>query len=72
MRNCTTCSEPISVGRLEVLPDATTCTKCSKTKKVLGFTISNYSKGTASELCFVQPDNSEAMRLAIRANRRAR
>lgn len=72
MRTCETCGCEIPAERLEVLPNATTCVQHSDAAKVLGFTFSQFSKGTASELALVNPKNKESLRQAERANGRKR
>jgi hypothetical protein len=71
MRNCETCGQPIDPERLEILPHTTTCPKHSTVERPIGFMIANASKGTALSLEIV-PDNKEALRQAVRANRRCR
>lgn len=73
MKNCCVCGAEIPAERLEALPDTTTCVGCSREQKVLGFTFSRFSKGTGSELALVKPSaDPEALRRAIRANKRRR
>lgn len=69
---CKTCGCEIPQERLELLPDTDTCVKHSEDQKVLGFTFSQFSKGTASELAMVRPQNKEDLRQAQRANGRKR
>ena len=70
-RKCEACGEPIPVARLEVLPDTTTCTGCSKTGKKTGYMIGTASKGCAATLMFI-PSDKESQRLARRAHLRSR
>ena len=70
--NCTNCGAPIPAERLEALPHTTTCTGCSTEQRKLGFAVSYFAKGTASELAMVDPTNAEQLRRAIRANKRGR
>jgi hypothetical protein len=70
MKNCIVCSIPIPPERIEVLPTTTTCVKCSTTKAVVGFMIYNHK--TAGTLVTIPPEESETLRIAKRANRRAR
>lgn len=72
MRTCDECGTPIPAARLEALPGTTTCTAHSRAKKPKGFMISNYSKGTASEIVLVDTNDRESLRLAERANARRR
>jgi RNA polymerase-binding transcription factor DksA len=72
MRNCDTCGAPIPQERLEALPDTTTCVHCSRETARLGFMISAFSKGTASEIVIVKQEDTEAVRRAKRANARSR
>ena len=72
MRHCDSCGIEISEERLEVLPHTMTCTKCSREGKMIGFSVSFFAKGTASELALVRPEDKEAVRLAERANKRNR
>lgn len=39
---------------------------------MIGFSVSFFAKGTASELALVRPEDKEAVRLAERANKRNR
>jgi hypothetical protein len=62
------CGNPISDERYEA--GYTTCIKhASKTKKV-GFMV--YGHKTAGEIAVIDPSNSEALRIAHRANNRSR
>jgi len=72
-RLCEHCSTKIPQARLKALPETTMCVKCAEThgpKPVRGFMVSNASKGTASVLVTVDPDDEEALRRAERAHRR--
>ena len=60
--NCVKCGDPISERRLRILPNTTTCVKCSKVKPVVGFKV--YSHKCTSDVVFVDPDNKEAFRKA--------
>lgn len=71
-RNCEVCGKPIHPERLEALPDTTTCTEHSRAKRVLGFPVSEFSKGTAATVAFVNPEDKEQVRWAKRANGRRR
>lgn len=75
MRECRLCHNEIPHIRLEALPDTELCVKCSEKfgpKPVRGFMISSHSKGTAPVLVTVDPDDTESMRRAVRADRRMR
>src|SRR3954471_23914926 len=72
MKKCDGCGCTIPQERLELLPETMTCVKCSKEEKLIGFQISNYPKGTASEIVLVDPKDTEKLRLAQRANARRR
>ncbi len=69
---CDSCGVKIDEERLEALPHTTTCIKCSREGKMVGFSVSFFAKGTASELALVRPEDKEAVRLAERANKRRR
>lgn len=69
--NCSLCGNPIPPERLEAIPGCHTCIQCSTTSRKVGFMVSSFSKGTAPELVVV-PNNQEALRQAIRANKRSR
>lgn len=70
--NCEVCNEPIPQERLEAVPGTTTCVKHSKVKAIVGFMIPTASKGCASTLVTLDPDNDEQMRQAKRAHLRGR
>lgn len=70
--NCEVCGVEIPEERLEAIPGCRTCVAHSDAKKMLGFTISQFSKGTASEVVLVNPNNTEDVRQARRANARRR
>ena len=72
IRKCEGCGCEIPQARLEVLPETTRCVNCSTEKRKVGFMISQFSKGTASEIVFVDVNDKEQMRLADRANKRRR
>lgn len=67
---CIKCQTPIPQERLEILPSTTTCVNCSTVKAVVGFMIYNHK--TAGTAILVNPEDSETLRQAKRANRRAR
>lgn len=69
-RHCVTCQVAIDPERLEVLPHTTTCCKCSTEPKRLAFM--TYEHKTAGYVQFIDPRNTEAVRQARRAYRRAR
>lgn len=68
--NCQKCGCEISAARLEALPYATKCVKCSDTKPLVGF-MDWYHK-TAPELVMVDSADTENLRRAKRINERAR
>jgi len=72
--NCEICGERIPPARLAILPETRFCVKCAavRVKKKVGFMVSGSSKGTASELVTVDPDDKESMRRAENAHRRKR
>ena len=69
-RICDTCSEVIPQARIEALPDTTTCIKCSRASKMVGF-MDWYHK-TAPELVMVSSGDKENLRRAQRVNARSR
>lgn len=56
-KNCKFCSEPIHPKRLEILPTADSCVKCSTTGKKAGITV---TKGTGdhtyNEIVIMEPE----------------
>lgn len=66
---CRKCHQKIPEGRLEAVPDATTCVGCSDVQKVKG--LMDYGHKTAGAIVML-PDDPEQQRLAFRAYRRAR
>ena len=69
-RLCDTCETEIPKGRLECLPNTTTCVKCSRVRRPVGF-MDWYHK-TAPELVMVAADDTEGLRRAQRVNARSR
>jgi hypothetical protein len=69
-RICDTCNEAIPHARIEALPDTTTCVKCSRVSRMVGF-MDWYHK-TAPELVMVSSSDTENLRRAQRVNARAR
>lgn len=67
---CVRCGAAICADRLEALPSTKTCVKCSETRKVVGFMVAPHKTG--SFLVMVDAGDRETLRLAVRANRRAR
>ena len=67
---CTGCGCQIPQIRLDAIPGVQTCVKCSDEPKRVGFMV--YGHKTAGEVLTVDPRNSEALRQAQRAYRRAR
>jgi hypothetical protein len=70
MRTCFKCKTPISVERLEILPDTHTCVKCSGVQKYVGAMIFDHK--TAPSLAFVRPENKQAVETLKRFVNRAR
>ena len=68
--NCQICGCEIPAARLEALPYATKCVKCSDAKPLVGFMDWNHK--TAPELVLVDSGNAENLRRAKRINQRAR
>lgn len=64
---CDRCKKIIPAARLEVLPDTTTCVKCSTEEKVQGVMIFDHK--TAPVLSFL-PKDPEQRRQAINAHKR--
>lgn len=74
-RKCEHCSVQIPQKRLKAIPETAMCVKCAEVhgpKRQVGFMVSTASKGTASVLVAVDPDNTEALRRARRAHSRRR
>lgn len=71
MRVCTGCGCQIDPERLMILPDTTTCPKCSTVQKPRGIMVSAMSKGCGAELTIL-PDDPEIQRIADRFHRRSR
>ena len=74
-RQCEVCGTRIPAKRLAAVPNTTYCVKCAEKygpKPKVGFMVSTASKGTASTLVTVDPDDTEALRRARRAHRRQR
>jgi len=69
-RQCVTCKQTIPVERLEVLPHTTTCVGCSMVKAKVGFMVFDHKTGGTPVL--IDPDDVDTLRVAKRANRRAR
>lgn len=70
---CTGCGEIIPEERLEAIPGATKCVKCSTTQSYVGFQV--FGHKTAGECNIVNPNasnGSEVLRQAKRANKRSR
>ena len=68
--NCRKCGTQIPAIRLEALPGTDVCVRCSDEPKRVGFMV--YGHKTAGECVMIDARNSEALRQAIRADRRAR
>jgi hypothetical protein len=74
-KRCQVCDTIIPLARLDAVPDTVYCVKCAAKygpKPKVGFMVSTASKGTASTLVTVDPDDEEALRRAQRAHRRER
>jgi len=58
MKNCKFCSEQIHPKRLEILPNAETCVKCSTTGKKAGVTVT-VGKGdhTYNDIVIMEPED---------------
>jgi hypothetical protein len=69
-KRCDVCDGAIPQERLEVLPDTTTCVKCSRVKKNIVMPV--YSHKTAPEMIVIPSEDRESLRRAIRANNRSR
>lgn len=67
---CDSCGCAIPPARLEVLPNTTTCVKCSRAVTFVGFM--DWAHKTAPELVVVRGDDRENLRRAQRINVRAR
>lgn len=67
---CRKCGDEICAERIEALPNAKECAACSSTLKKIGFMVVPHKTG--SYVAIIEPTDSESVRLARRANRRAR
>jgi hypothetical protein len=67
---CEGCGHEIPADRLEVLPNTKTCVGCSKVQKVVGFMVFDHKTGGTPVI--INPEDTETLRQARRANRRAR
>jgi hypothetical protein len=67
---CENCGTEIPTERLEVLPDTKTCVSCSTVRAKVGFMV--YGHKTAGTAVFVDPSDTETLRLAKRGNARSR
>lgn len=67
---CRVCGMPIPPGRLEAVPNTTTCVQHSSTKPYVGFM--DYPHKTGAQMVLVNPDDKEQLRLARRAFKRSR
>ena len=75
MKRCEVCGTVIHLARLRAVPNTPFCIDCAEEygpKKKVGFMVSTASKGTASTLVTIDPDDTEALRRARRAHRRER
>jgi hypothetical protein len=69
-RNCETCNSPIPLGRIQAIPDVTTCVKCSRVKPYVGFM--DWHHKTAPEIVLISSENKENIRRAARISSRSR
>lgn len=69
-RYCVNCSCVIPSGRIEAIPNVTTCVKCSKVKPYVGF-MDWYHK-TAPEIVIIPAEDIENIRRATRISSRSR
>jgi hypothetical protein len=69
---CTLCGDRIPPERMQALPATTTCVGCAdkNTSGRRGFLV--YEHKTAPTFVMIEESNREAIRIAERANRRAR
>jgi hypothetical protein len=67
---CDGCGHFIPAERLEALPDTRTCVRCSTARPRVGMAV--FDCKTSPEIVVIPGDDTEALRLADRANRRAR
>lgn len=67
---CRKCGDEICAERIEALPMTTECAACSSAQKKIGFMVVPHKTG--SYVAILEPADTEAVRLAKRANRRAR
>ncbi len=69
---CVLCGERIPAERMQAIPSTTTCIRCadSATSSRRGFLV--YDHKTAPTFVMIEESNREAIRIAERANRRAR
>jgi NAD-dependent SIR2 family protein deacetylase len=71
--NCPYCHKEIPQERVNFLVETErpiTCVECSREEGVIGFQV--YPHKTGSECVVIRPDDEEALRLADRADKRAR
>lgn len=57
---CSICRSEISPARLEVLPETTTCVKCSRVQKYMGAMV--FSHKTAPTLVYFRGEEKENLR----------
>lgn len=70
MKHCARCKNPISIERLEVLPETHTCVDCSTVQKYVGAMVFDHK--TAPRLVHVRPENKKAVETLKRFVNRAR
>lgn len=69
-RYCISCNSIIPAGRIEAIPNVTTCVKCSKVKPYVGFM--DWHHKTAPEIVILSSENPENIRRAQRISSRSR
>ena len=67
---CDECDIPIPLGRLECIPDTTTCVKHSREAGYVGVNV--FAHKTAPEVAMVKGNNEESVRQLWRGYRRSR
>lgn len=68
--NCSSCGNPISERRLQILPNTQTCVACSKEQRAMGLTI--YTHKSTAEVVVIRTDDPEVKRQAWNAYARSR
>ena len=70
MRTCVKCSSVIPQGRVDALPNTTTCVRCSDVRAFVGFM--DWGHKTAPEIVMIPAEDREGLRRAQRINCRSR